>query len=180
MCQRNNLIEAAVTDFNKEDKMKQTAKILTILIAFVFLAVAVGCAKKVVKKEEPIPPPIEKEVEAPPIEKKPAEVTLATIYFDFDRSDIRPGDAKILENNARILKDNPDVKIMIEGHCCPIGTSEYNMALGWRRANSARDYLVKLGISKDRLSTISYGEERLVTTVEAEYWKNRRCEFKSQ
>ncbi len=161
--------------------MKQTAQFLTVLIAVLFLFVAVGCAKKVVKKEEPIPPPpVEKEKEMPPIERKPAELSLATIYFDFDRSDIRPGDAKILEENARILKENPDVKIMIEGHCCPIGTSEYNMALGWRRANSARDYLVKLGISKDRLSTISYGEERLVTTVEAEYWKNRRCEFKSQ
>ncbi|MEO0094093.1 MAG: OmpA family protein [candidate division WOR-3 bacterium] len=161
--------------------MKQTAQFLTVLIAVLFLFVAVGCAKKVVKKEEPIPPPpVEEEKEMPPIERKPAELSLATIYFDFDRSDIRPGDAKILEENARILKENPDAKIMIEGHCCPIGTSEYNMALGWRRANSARDYLVKLGISKDRLSTISYGEERLVTTVEAEYWKNRRCEFKSQ
>ena len=69
---------------------------------------------------------------------------------------------------------------MIEGHCDPIGTTEYNMALGWRRANAAQDYLVKLGISKDRLSTISYGEEKLLTTVENEYWKDRRCEFKKQ
>lgn len=158
--------------------MKKTAKILTVLFSLVVLVGTVGCAKKVVKKEEPIPPPIEKEEEV--VAVPPVELNLQTIYFDFDRSDIRPGDAKILEKNAKILKENPNVKIMIEGHCCPIGTSEYNMALGWRRANSAQEYLVKLGISKDRISITSYGEEKLVTTIEAEYWKNRRCEFKSQ
>jgi len=156
--------------------MKAINKTLTLIILGAFLLTFIGCAKKVVKKAEPIPPPIG-EVEKPPVETKP-ELSLRTIYFEFDRSNIRSRDATSLQSNAQILKDNPNNNIIIEGHCCPIGTSEYNMALGWRRANSARDYLVKLGISQNRLSTISYGEERLVTTVEAEFWKNRRCEFK--
>lgn len=161
--------------------MKETAKILTIFVSLIFLFSVFGCAKKqVVKEEEPIPPPeIEEEVEVP-VEPKVVELNLAKIYFDFDRSDIRPTDARILEGNAAQLKDNPTVNVLIEGHCCPLGTNEYNMALGWRRANSAQNYLVKLGIRKDRISTISYGEERLVTTMESEFEKNRRCEFKKQ
>ncbi|MDH5186622.1 MAG: OmpA family protein [candidate division WOR-3 bacterium] len=159
--------------------MKDTAKILILFISLVFLFGSFGCAKKVVKQEEPIPPPIVVEPEVPEVEEvvKPV-LNLATIYFDFDRSDIRMGDATILKGNSQQLKGNPMVNITVEGHCCPLGTSEYNMALGWRRANSAQDYLVKLGLSKDRISTISYGEEKLVTAIEAEYWKNRRCEFK--
>ena len=163
--------------------MKETAKILTLLISAVFILALFGCAKKqVVKQEEPIPPPeVEEKVEVPEVETPSvAELNLANIYFDFDRSEIRPADAAILEGNAVQLKENAAVKIMIEGHCDPIGTTEYNMALGWRRANAAQDYLVKLGISKDRLSTISYGEEKLLTTIENEYWKDRRCEFKKQ
>jgi peptidoglycan-associated lipoprotein len=161
--------------------MRDTAKLLTVLLIAVFALSFVSCAKKVVKTEEPIPPPQEEvtEPEVKPVET-PAQLGLQNIYFDFDRSEIRPGDATILEANAAQLKSNPDTKIMIEGNCDPIGTNEYNMALGWRRANSAQDYLAKLGIDKTRMSTISYGEEKLVTTVESEYWKDRRCEFKSQ
>ena len=161
--------------------MKDTAKILTLLIAVVFVITLFGCAKKqVVKEEEPIPPPVvEEEIEVP-VEPEVVELSLAAIHFEFDRSDIRPADARILEGNATQLKENPMVNVLVEGHCCPLGTSEYNMALGWRRANSAQDYLVKLGINRTRLSTISYGEERLVTSMEDEYWRNRRCEFKKQ
>jgi peptidoglycan-associated lipoprotein len=163
--------------------MKHTAKLLTVFIIAIFALTLVTCAKKVVKTEEPIPPPQEEvqEPEVKPVET-PTQVTsqMQNIYFDFDRSDIRPGDAKILENNAMQLKDNPNTKIMIEGHCDPIGTNEYNMALGWRRANSAQDYLAKLGVGKSQMSTISYGEEKLVTTNEAEYQLDRRCEFKAQ
>ncbi len=161
--------------------MKETAKILTIFVSLIFLFSVFSCAKKqVVKEEEPIPPPeIEEKIEIP-VEPEVVELSLANVYFDFDRSDIRPTDARILEGNAAQLKDNPMVNVLIEGHCCPLGTDEYNMALGWRRANSAQDYLIKLGISKSRISTMSYGEERLVTSMEPEFWKNRRCEFKKQ
>ncbi|MCX7785265.1 MAG: OmpA family protein [candidate division WOR-3 bacterium] len=155
--------------------MKTALKISCILI---LLFAVVGCPKKVVKKEQPIAPPPEEVIEKEKPEEVKAPIKLSTVYFDFDKYDIRPGDAVILKENAQALKDNPKVKITIEGHCCPIGTSEYNMALGFRRANSVKDYLVKLGIAPDRLNTVSYGEERLVTENPDEYWKNRRCEFK--
>ncbi|MEO0130744.1 MAG: OmpA family protein [candidate division WOR-3 bacterium] len=156
-------------------------KIFTLtLLVFVFSLLFIGCPKKAVKEEVIPPPPEEEEVETPPPSPEVEKPTLVleTILFDFDKYDIRPGDAEILKKNAEVLKQYPNVKIVIEGHCCPIGTNEYNLGLGQRRANSAKDYLIKLGIPADRLETISYGEERLVTNNPDEYWKNRRCEFK--
>ncbi len=154
-------------------------KIFTLTLVFLmFSSLFIGCPKKAVKEEVVPPPPEEEEVETPPPPPEKPTLTLETIHFDFDKYDIRPGDAEILKRNAEILKEYPDVKIIIEGHCCPIGTNEYNLGLGQRRANSAKEYLIKLGISADRIETISYGEERLVTTNPSEYWKNRRCEFK--
>ena len=101
------------------------------------------------------------------------------IYFDFDKYDIRTGDTKILEKNAGLLKDNPKVKIRIEGHCDERGTTEYNLALGEKRAKAARDYLVRLGIEKSRISIISYGEEKPFDTGHSEsaWARNRRAEF---
>jgi len=106
-------------------------------------------------------------------------ILLKDIYFDFDRYAIRPGDAEILKAIAAVLKKYPSVKIQIEGHCDERGTNEYNLALGERRANSTKDYLLSLGISKDRLSAISYGEERpLDPGHNEEAWaKNRRAHF---
>jgi len=86
---------------------------------------------------------------------------LKDIHFNFDKYDIRPGDTVFLKENAEILKKYPKVKIQIEGYCDERGTNEYNLALGERRANSTKNYLVSLGISPDRISTISYGEEKL-------------------
>ncbi len=104
---------------------------------------------------------------------------LKMIHFDFDKYDIRPQDAEILKQNAEVLKRFPMVKIQIEGHCDERGTEEYNLALGERRANSAKRYLISLGISADRITTISYGEERpLDPAHNEEAWaKNRRAEF---
>jgi peptidoglycan-associated lipoprotein len=104
---------------------------------------------------------------------------LKDIHFDFDKYDIRPRDAEILKGNAALLKKYPDVKIQIEGHCDERGTVEYNLALGERRANSTNSYLTSLGISTNRLSTISYGEERpLDPGHNEEAWtKNRRSHF---
>lgn len=102
---------------------------------------------------------------------------LKDIHFDFDKFDIRPGNTVILKENAEILKKYPKVKIQIEGHCDERGTNEYNLALGERRANSTKNYLVSLGISPDRISTISYGEEKpLDPGHNEEAWgKNRRA-----
>jgi peptidoglycan-associated lipoprotein len=101
---------------------------------------------------------------------------LKDIYFDFDKYDIRPGDAEILKANAALLMRQPTVKIQIEGHCDERGTTEYNLALGERRANSAKKYLISLGMSPDRISTISYGKEKpLDPGHHEEAWaKNRR------
>ncbi len=102
---------------------------------------------------------------------------LKDIHFDFDKYDIRPGDAEILKENAILLKKYPKVKIQIEGHCDERGTIEYNLALGERRANSTKQYFVPLGISADRISIISYGKERpLDPGHNEEAWaKNRRA-----
>ena len=102
---------------------------------------------------------------------------LKDIYFDFDKYDIRPGDAAILKENAALLKKYPKVKIQIEGHCDERGTNEYNLALGERRANSTRNYLISLGVSPERISTISYGEERPLDPShdEGAWTKNRRA-----
>jgi len=104
---------------------------------------------------------------------------LKDINFDFDKYDIRPKDAEILKENAALLSKYPKVKIQIEGHCDERGTNEYNLALGERRANAAKKYLVSVGIATDRISIISYGEEKpLDPGHNEEAWaKNRRDHF---
>src|SRR5438552_9976196 len=102
--------------------------------------------------------------------------SVKTIYFDFDRYEIRPGDATTLEADAAWLKTN-DVLILIEGQCDERGTGEYNLALGDRRARAAMNYLVSLGVRAGRISTVSYGKERPVCTehTEACWALNRRA-----
>lgn len=102
---------------------------------------------------------------------------LKDVHFDFDKYDIRPEDAEILKENATLLKKYTNVKIQIEGHCDERGSIEYNLALGERRANNTKQYLTTLGISPDRISTISYGKERpLDPGHNEEAWaKNRRA-----
>jgi len=104
---------------------------------------------------------------------------LKDIQFDFDKYDIRPQDMGNLKENASLLMKHPKVKIQIEGHCDERGTVEYNLALGERRANSAKKYLISLGISEERISTISYGKEKpLDPKHDEEAWaKNRRGHF---
>jgi peptidoglycan-associated lipoprotein len=104
---------------------------------------------------------------------------LKDIHFDFDRYEIRPEDAEILKENAALLTKHPDANIQIEGHCDERGTIEYNLALGERRANSTRAFLISQGISTTRISTISYGEERPLDPrhTEEAWAKNRRCHF---
>ncbi|HUK57441.1 MAG TPA: peptidoglycan-associated lipoprotein Pal [Nitrospiria bacterium] len=130
---------------------------------------------------EPAPPP---KVEETPV-AKPAEMPsqgLADAYFDFDKYNIRDDARAALENDARWLKENPKVRVKIEGHCDERGTNEYNLALGERRAKAVRQVLTTLGVEAARLSTISYGEERPVCTQHDEtcYAKNRRAHFTVQ
>jgi len=104
---------------------------------------------------------------------------LQKVYFDFDSSTLSAESRNALSKNAALLSKNPSVKLQIEGNCDERGSDEYNMALGERRAKAAQDYLVNLGVSADRLSVISYGEEKPVDPGhnEAAWAKNRRDEF---
>lgn len=109
----------------------------------------------------------------------PAASPLKEIYFDYDRYDIRPEARETLKANAQWLKTNSSARVEIEGHCDERGTNEYNLALGAKRAQAAKDYLASLGISAERLSTISYGEEVPVCKEQNEncWQRNRRGRF---
>jgi len=105
-----------------------------------------------------------------------------SVYFDFDSAQLSPMSQDILVRKAEWLRANPMASVMIAGNCDERGTAEYNLALGERRANAAMNFLVDLGISSSRISTISYGEERPVDTgSNEEAWaKNRRDDFTIQ
>ena len=138
-------------------------------------------------------PESEPETEPPPvIDITPAETVTAReepatqaviifrdVHFDFDKYDLTENARQILAGHARILKDNPGVKILVEGHCDERGTTEYNLTLGERRAAAVREYLVNYGIDPSRVSTISYGEERPLDPRhdEGAWGKNRRSAF---
>ena len=115
----------------------------------------------------------------PDVKEFAAIADLKDIHFDFDKYDIRPGDAKTLDSNAGWLKSNPNHLVLIEGHCDERGTNEYNLALGERRAKSTMNYLVSQGVQASRITIISYGEERPVCTQKSEecWAKNRRAHF---
>ncbi len=167
-------------------------------VGICMLLLLVACAKKqVVTEAPPTPPPSQvreegvqeapsvaeetlKPVKYPGIEGEVMETPLLKdIHFDFDRYDLRPDAKRILAENARVLMEHPTWKVQIEGHCDERGSNEYNLALGEKRARSAMNYLIKLGISPERLSIISYGEERPLDPRHCEeaWAKNRRCHF---
>lgn len=105
---------------------------------------------------------------------------LQTIHFNFDQYTLTPEATQTLADNAAYMQANPNIHVRIEGYCDERGSDEYNLALGERRAQAAMNYLVSLGVAKDRLSTISYGEEMPVDPghTEEAWAKNRRDEFK--
>jgi len=125
------------------------------------------------KEEGEITPQVAREAETKAVPQ------LGDIHFDFDKSDIRADSREILQKNADWLQNNPDIKIQIEGHCDERGTAEYNLALGERRAMSTKKYLISLGMSADRIYTISYGEELPIDPNHGEdaWAKNRRAHF---
>lgn len=101
------------------------------------------------------------------------------VYFDFDSSSVRADQVERIETNAQFLKENPEISIRIEGNCDPRGTKEYNLALGERRALSAKKYLANLGVDESRMSTVSWGEEKLLLYGhdELSWAQNRRDDF---
>jgi len=104
---------------------------------------------------------------------------LQDAYFDYDQADLRDDARTALSANAEWLKKYPSIQILMEGHCDERGTSAYNLALGDRRANAARDYVASLGISAARVKTVSYGKERPFCTESSEscWQQNRRAHF---
>jgi peptidoglycan-associated lipoprotein len=106
-------------------------------------------------------------------------IKLEAVYFDYDSTILSAEARKALEQNAAWLKANPDVNVTIEGHCDERGSDEYNFALGENRALAVKNYLSGLGVTADRLATISYGEEHPATDGhnETAWAKNRRSEF---
>lgn len=110
----------------------------------------------------------------------PVEVKFETVYFDFDKSDLSQDARGVLSKNAEtILKSFAVAKIQVEGHCDERGSAEYNLALGERRAGSAKKYMTTLGVKGENLSIISYGKEKPAVNGndEAAWSKNRRAEF---
>jgi peptidoglycan-associated lipoprotein len=98
-------------------------------------------------------------------------------YFDYDKADIRPDAREALTQTAQFLRSYPQLKIVVEGHCDERGSTEYNLALGDRRAAAAKQFLASLGISADRMETVSYGKERPFCSASTEecYTQNRRA-----
>ena len=163
------------------------------LVALILTFLFVGCAK-----EEPPPPtteaPPRPAAPPPPPPPPPAptpppgpsisqqafqEFQNQDINFDFDQYDLRTDARTILDRKASFLNQNSSVRVQIEGHTDERGTNEYNLALGERRANAAKQYLTTAGVSAARLSTISYGEERPLDPGrnEAAWARNRRAHF---
>jgi len=131
----------------------------------------------------PPPPPPRTEVTESPLSGDLAELNkkgyLKDAFFDFDKSDLRDDARAMLAANADWMKKFPSVQVLIEGHCDERGTAAYNLALGDRRANAARDYIASLGVDATRMKTVSYGKERPICTDsnEACWQKNRRAAF---
>ena len=176
--------------------------VLVLVVAMVF---SLGCAKKQAVKSEPAAPaaaakespPVKTEAMKPETKPQPSETKMAAaeaagaeltkeqaslfqdIHFDFDKSFIRDDAKPILAKVAEYLKKNKGAKLLIEGHCDERGTSEYNMALGDRRAAAAKKYLESLGVNGGSLSTISFGKEKPLDPGhdEGAWAKNRRDHF---
>ena len=128
------------------------------------------------------PSPVAPSTASPSTPPAPSEFratdNLKDVFFDFDKYDIRPTDAKTLDTNAAWLKSNDNL-VLIEGHCDERGTNEYNLALGERRAKAAMNYLVAQGVQASRITIISYGKERPTCTEHSEscWAQNRRAHF---
>jgi len=146
--------------------------LIAMLAVGLLAAFAAGCAKKAVEapptpppappvvQAEPTPAPAPVETPAPAPTPKVTASDFTDAFFDYDSYALGAEAKAALDKAAKILRDNPDVGLTIEGHCDERGTVEYNQALGEKRANAARDYLTNAGVPAARLQTVSYGKER--------------------
>ena len=189
-----------------ERSMKRKTTVVTAVA--IVIAVVAACGKKPPPVARPMPPPtagaggggnpppappkpLEEPVVVPP-EPVPEDAVgskslddlnrdspLKPVFFDLDSADLGPPSVQSLQENAQVLKKYSTWQITIEGHCDERGSAEYNLALGERRANTARDYLVSLGIPATRVRTVSYGKEFPFDPghTETSWSKNRRAHF---
>ena len=162
--------------------------LLLLLFLSILLLILPSCAGKKTVPEEDIEP-VEKVPPPPPLEEveEPAEeeeviieeeaIELEDVFFDFDKFSIKGEYKKALSANADILLAHSEVNLLVEGHCDERGTTEYNLALGEKRARAVVDFYLAYGIDAGRLSIVSYGEERPFTrgNTEAAWAKNRRA-----
>lgn len=178
--------------------VKSYLKVVAVGVMMGAVLMASGCSQKKVKAEEAATPAFAghqdmgsaEALDAQPMAAKSAFTILEgrttgpmlPVYFDFDKSGIRADQKTRMETNATYLKDNPQAIVAVEGNCDERGTNEYNMALGERRAISAKKYLANMGVAESQMNTISYGEEKPLNFGHDELaWsQNRRADFVQQ
>ena len=155
-----------------------------LLVVMLLLA---ACASKQ-KVDQPLPVSQAKPVVTQP-EKAPATVTEAVaamkqnfnrIFFPFDSVQLTPDSGRALSSNVEIMRAFPQLTVEVQGHCDDRGTTEYNLALGQRRAEAVVKYMTTAGVPRSRLSTVSFGEEHPLQrgTTETAWTQNRRAEFR--
>ena len=188
--------------------MRREAKALLVLVLLLTVVVAACKGKAKPPVARPMPPPMvdpatnvpppppgppQPVSEPVPVPPMPAEDTIGSkslddlnrdsplrpLFFELDSSDVSAEGQQILQANAAVLKKYPTMQVTIEGHCDERGTAEYNLALGERRALSAKGYLVSLGIAADKVKTVSYGKEFPFDPGhdDSAWSKNRRAHF---
>lgn len=168
---------------------------ISLLVAVACLLMLNACAKKPVAPQAeltPAVPVVQPDAAAgstaadlgteavTDVARQEPVLKLEKVFFDFDAYTLTPPAREILARNADWLRQNPAARLTIEGHCDERGSDEYNLALGQRRADAAKNYLVGLGIAAERLTSISYGEERpaVAGSDESAWAQNRRAEFR--
>lgn len=168
-------------------------KYLVLPLSALLLSITIGCHKKEAPPPPPPPPPV--------VEKKPevkvdstaikarmraealasakSEINQSTVYFDYDKSDIRDEYRSALYAVVEKMKEYSEIRLQVDGHCDERGTAAYNLALGERRANAAKKFLTDAGISGSRIETKSWGEEKPAAEGhnDAAWAKNRRDDF---
>jgi peptidoglycan-associated lipoprotein len=186
------VVQGVETGFDPRKEVVVMARYRWLFLALAIALVLVpACAKKqVAPVEKPmeevaptpvVPPPID---QPPLVEEKPVEIVLSLedVFFDFDKYTISEEYKQVLVKNAEIIMANPSKRLLVEGYCDERGTIEYNMALGEKRAKAVVDFFATYGIKQDRITWISYGEERPFDTGhdESAWAKNRRAHLALQ
>ncbi|MBO4369394.1 MAG: peptidoglycan-associated lipoprotein Pal [Desulfovibrio sp.] len=151
--------------------MKRLALVLALVLA---LGTGFGCAKK--QQAEPG----YDDGMSPEMNAAIQQITDGRVYFAFDKYSILPEGKEVLKNKAELMKRFPSIRVRIEGNCDERGTQEYNLALGERRAQAAREFLTSLGVNPSQMETISYGKENPAVqgSGEAVWQQNRRDDFR--